>query len=258
MKKPLKNNHCKITLLSLSVMAAVNAYGQRTTVTGKVYDSDGSSPMIGVTVQQKGQKSGVVTDINGNFTITVDGTNPVLTFNYLGYSPTTVTVGKKTRISVTLSPEAKNLNEVVVTALGIKREEKSLGYSVSKLDNSELTKGVSANWLDQMNGKVAGLSMQSAGTGPLGTMRVTLRGDHSLNYGNNGALFVVDGVPIQSGTVATGSGSTYSNTDARRYRIGNRIERCCSHCSLWFRGRKRCHCYHNKGRKQVGKMGCNG
>lgn len=209
-----KNNHCKTALLTLTLMAAVSAYGQKTTVTGKVYDADGTSPLIGVTVQQKGQKSGAVTDLDGNFTITVNGANPVLTFNYLGYSPTTVTVGKKTRISVTLSPEAKNLNEVVVTALGIKREEKSLGYSVTKLDNSELTKGVSGNWLDQMNGKVAGLSLQSAGTGPLGTTRVTLRGDHSLNHGNNGALFVVDGVPIQAGTVSTGSGSSYSNTDS--------------------------------------------
>ena len=118
-----KNNHCKTALLTLSLMAAVSAYGQKTTVTGKVYDTDGTSPLIGVTVQQKGQKSGTVTDLNGNFTITVNGSNPVLTFNYLGYSPTTVTVGKKARISVTLSPEAKNLNEVVVTALGIKREE---------------------------------------------------------------------------------------------------------------------------------------
>ena len=209
-----KNNHSKTVLLILLLMAAVSVFGQKTTITGKVYDADGTSPLIGVTVQQKGQKSGAVTDLDGNFTITVNGANPVLTFNYLGYSPTTITVGKKTHISVTLSPEAKNLNEVVVTALGIKREEKSLGYSVTKLDNSELTKGISANWLDQMNGKVAGLSLQSAGTGPLGTTRVTLRGDHSLNYSNNSALFVVDGVPIQSGTVATGSGSTYSNTDA--------------------------------------------
>ena len=200
-----KNNHSKTVLLILLLMAAVSVFGQKTTITGKVYDADGTSPLIGVTVQQKGQKSGAVTDLDGNFTITVNGANPVLTFNYLGYSPTTITVGKKTHISVTLSPEAKNLNEVVVTALGIKREEKSLGYSVTKLDNSELTKGISANWLDQMNGKVAGLSLQSAGTGPLGTTRVTLRGDHSLNYSNNSALFVVDGVPIQSGTVATGT-----------------------------------------------------
>ena len=68
-----KNNHCKTALLTLSLMAAVSAYGQKTTVTGKVYDTDGTSPLIGVTVQQKGQKSGAVTDLDGNFTITVNG-----------------------------------------------------------------------------------------------------------------------------------------------------------------------------------------
>src|SRR3712207_9111514 len=96
---------------------------------------------------------------------------------------------------------------VVVTALGIKREEKSLGYSVSKVSGEDLNKTVSGNWMNGMKGKVAGLSMIEAGTGPMGSMRVTLRGDHSLNYGNSEALFVVDGVPVTSGTVSTGSGA---------------------------------------------------
>src|SRR3712207_9481413 len=72
----------------------------------------------------------------------------------------------------------------------------------------------SGNWMNGMKGKVSGLSMIEAGTGPMGSMRVTLRGDHSLNYGNSEALFVVDGVPVTSGTVSTGSGATYSNQDA--------------------------------------------
>ena len=101
-----KNNHSKTVLLILLLMAAVSVFGQKTTITGKVYDADGTSPLIGVTVQQKGQKSGAVTDLDGNFTITVNGANPVLTFNYLGLSPTTITVGKKTHISVTLRPAA--------------------------------------------------------------------------------------------------------------------------------------------------------
>ena len=117
----IKNNLQKTTLLTLTLMATIGVHGQKATITGKVYDADGTSPLTGVTVQQKGQKSGTVTDLDGNFTITVNGNNPVLTFNYLGYSSTSVTVGKKTKISVTLSPEAKNLNEVVVTALGIMR-----------------------------------------------------------------------------------------------------------------------------------------
>ena len=210
-----KQHHVKIAVTALSLFTTVTAFGQTVKVTGRVLDTDGSTPMVGVTVQQKGAKTGTVTDIDGKFTLTVNGQNPSLSFSYLGYQTTTLSVsGSKKDIRVIMKPESKSLNEVVVTALGIKREEKSLGYSVSKLDNKELTKGISGNWLEQMNGKVAGLQMSQAGTGPLGTMRVTLRGDHSLNHGNNGALFVVDGVPIQSGTVATGSGATYNNTDA--------------------------------------------
>ena len=210
-----KQHHVKIAVTALSLFTTVTAFGQTVKVTGRVLDTDGSTPMVGVTVQQKGAKTGTVTDIDGKFTLTVNGQNPSLSFSYLGYQTTTLSVsGNKKDIRVIMKPESKSLNEVVVTALGIKREEKSLGYSVSKLDNKELTKGISGNWLEQMNGKVAGLQMSQAGTGPLGTMRVTLRGDHSLNHGNNGALFVVDGVPIQSGTVATGSGATYNNTDA--------------------------------------------
>lgn len=210
-----KQHHVKIAVTALSLFTTVTAFGQTVKVTGRVLDTDGSTPMVGVTVQQKGSKTGTVTDIDGKFTLTVNGQNPSLSFSYLGYQTTTLSVaGGKKDIRVIMKPESKSLNEVVVTALGIKREEKSLGYSVTKLDNKELTKGVSGNWLEQMNGKVAGLQMSQAGTGPLGTMRVTLRGDHSLNHGNNGALFVVDGVPIQSGTVATGSGATYNNTDA--------------------------------------------
>lgn len=210
-----KQHHVKIAVTALSLFTTVTAFGQTVKVTGRVLDTDGSTPMVGVTVQQKGSKTGTVTDIDGKFTLTVNGQNPSLSFSYLGYQTTTLSVARgKKDIRVIMKPESKSLNEVVVTALGIKREEKSLGYSVTKLDNKELTKGVSGNWLEQMNGKVAGLQMSQAGTGPLGTMRVTLRGDHSLNHGNNGALFVVDGVPIQSGTVATGSGATYNNTDA--------------------------------------------
>jgi TonB-linked SusC/RagA family outer membrane protein len=209
-----KKKHRRAILLTFFIVIAASVSGQNAKITGKVFDTDATTPLIGVTVMQKGEKAGAVTDLDGNFTINVEGGNPVITFSYLGYKTTTVPVGKKKVINVILEPSTKNLNEVVVTALGIKREEKSLGYSVTKIGNDELTKSVTGNWLDQMNGKVAGLNLQQAGTGPLSTMRVTLRGDHSLNHENSGALFVVDGVPIQSGTVATGSGSTYANSDA--------------------------------------------
>lgn len=108
----------------------------------------------------------------------------------------------------------QSLHEVVVTALGISRKEKALGYSVKTINNDELTSTVSGNWLDNMAGKVAGLSMVGAGTGPLGSMRITLRGDNSLNYGNNSALIVIDGIPMDAGSPTTGSGANYANGDA--------------------------------------------
>jgi TonB-dependent SusC/RagA subfamily outer membrane receptor len=101
---------------------------------------------------------------------------------------------------------------VVVTALGLTREEKSLGYAVSKVGSEELTNVVATNWLSGMAGKVAGLTFNSASSGPISSMRVTLRGDASLKYGSNEALFVIDGVPVRSGTTATSSSSSYTNS----------------------------------------------
>ncbi len=183
-------------------------------IKGKVLDTDGTTPLLGVTVKQVGTKGGTITDIDGNFSIGITGKDPVLTFTYVGYDAQQVKVGNKRHLTIIMHEDTKTLKDVVVTALGIKREEKSLGYSVSKVTGEDLTKTVSGNWMNSMKGKVAGLSMVDAGTGPINSMRVTLRGDHSLNYSNSEALFVVDGVPINSGTVATGSGSTYANQDA--------------------------------------------
>lgn len=200
-----------LCILFLFNATAVSAQNQ---IKGKVLDAKENAPLTGVTISQIGTKQGVISDANGDFIVSVHGKNPVLRFSYIGYDTEEIKVGKKTTLTVLMKESAQSLNDVVVTALGIKREEKSLGYSVSKISGDELNKTVGGNWLSNMKGKVAGLSMVEAGTGPMGSMRVTLRGDHSLNYGNNEALLVVDGVPIHSGTIATGSGSTYANQDA--------------------------------------------
>lgn len=107
---------------------------------------------------------------------------------------------------------AVQLEGVVVTALGLTREEKSLGYAVTKVNNELITQVETRNWLNGMSGKVAGLNTSGANSGPIGSMRVTLRGDQSLNYGSNEALFIVDGVPVRSGTTATSSSSSYTNS----------------------------------------------
>lgn len=203
-----------IILLGLLWGFTMSTYAQNQ-IKGKVLDTDGTTPLLGVTVKQVGTKGGTITDIDGNFSIGITGKDPVLTFTYVGYDAQQVKVGNKRHLTIIMHEDTQTLKDVVVTALGIKREEKSLGYSVSKVTGEDLTKTVSGNWMNSMKGKVAGLSMVDAGTGPMNSMRVTLRGDHSLNYSNSEALFVVDGVPINSGTVATGSGSTYANQDAQ-------------------------------------------
>lgn len=138
----------------------------------------------------------------------------MLRVSYVGFPATKVVVENDKPLTIVMKDGGVNLDEVVVTALGITREQKSLGYAVSKVSSEELNNTVAGNWLNSMNGKVAGLSMTSAGSGPLGSMRVVLRGDQSLNYGANEALFVVDGVPITSGDAGTGSGVSFSNEDA--------------------------------------------
>ena len=198
------------TFLMALVMLPVMA--QERQVTGTVYEPDGVTPVLGATVVLKGTTTGTSTDARGAYSIRVTGTNPVLEIQFLGYIKQELAVGDRNVINVVLQEEAIEVSAVVVTALGLTREEKSLGYAVSKVASEEITQVVTNNWLSGMSGKVAGLTFNSASSGPISSMRVTLRGDASLSYGANEALFVVDGVPIRSGTTATSSSSSYTNS----------------------------------------------
>lgn len=160
------------------LLVASAAWAQSRNITGIVFDTDGKSPLVGATVILKGTATGTISNADGTYTIHVGSDNDVLVFQSLGYDPQEVTVGSRTTINVTLKESAQKIDEVVVTALGLTRSEKSVGYAVSKVSGDELTKSISSNWVTGLNGKVAGMSMSSAGTGPGGTVRVTLRGDH--------------------------------------------------------------------------------
>ena len=200
--------------LMLLIICPLAAQAQ-ITVKGVVLEEDGETPLTGATVQQVGvAHNAVMTDIDGKFSLILQGKKNEIKISFIGFDPQTVTANGKSDLKIIMKPNAVQLDDVVVTALGITREQKSLGYAVSKLDNAELTNTVSGNWLNAMNGKVAGLNMLQSNAGPSGSVRVTLRGDQSLNYGANEALFVVDGVPISSGGTATSSGSNYDNSDA--------------------------------------------
>jgi TonB-linked SusC/RagA family outer membrane protein len=206
-------NYLIKSLAALSMLLfSYAAFAQTMTVKGTVLETDGKTPVLGCGVIIKGTTTGVMTETDGTYSIKAKA-GDVLQFQCLGYEPQEITVRNAAVINVTLKLSAEQLEGVVVTALGLTREEKSLGYAVSKVDSKAITQTASSNWLNGMNGKVAGLTFQSASSGPIGSLRVTLRGDQSLNYGSNEALFIVDGIPINSGMTAV-SGSSYTSASA--------------------------------------------
>lgn len=179
------------------------------TVSGRVLDEK-NQPIPGVSVLIKGTQTGTVTDVDGKYHINIPDNSAILVFNSIGFVRQEVPVAARRQIDVVLKEELKELNQVVVTALGIKREEKTLGYAITKIDSSQLTDAVSGNWLDALSGKVAGLNMIRSNGGPTGSNKVILRGENNLT-GENEALIVVDGVVVSSGSgrrTATGGSAS--------------------------------------------------
>ena len=181
-------------------------------ITGTVRDTDGV-PLIGATLIVEGTTLGTSTGVNGEYALNVPA-NGRIVCSYLGYDAVTEAVNARTRIDFRLRAAANSIEDVVVTALGITRKEKSLGYAVSKIGSDDITNNASGNWLSGMAGKVAGLNLDQSSAGPGGSVRVTLRGEGSLSYNNNTALFVVDGVPIGSGMDSNSSSGSYESNDA--------------------------------------------
>ena len=179
-------------------------------VSGQVLDENGD-PIIGATVKVKGTNVATVTDLDGNFTFKVPA-GSTLVVSYLGYSPKEVAASGN-GIKVQLAQDSKTLNEVVVTALGIKKEAKSLSYNVQQLNSDAVMKVQDANFVNSLNGKVAGVQFSQSAAGVGASTRVVMRGAKSIN-GNNNALYVIDGVPMndlqstQPNDMFAGSGSS--------------------------------------------------
>ncbi len=159
----------------------------------------------GVNVFIKGTTKGVITNSGGQFVLDAPK-EATLVFSFIGYEKLEIALNGQTNVDVVLTEGVEQISEVVVTALGIKREEKALGYSTQNIGSEQITNAMSAQWANGLAGKVAGLNIVSAG-GPLGTARITLRGDVSLNMNGNNALIVLDGVPLSS--QMTGTGDAY-------------------------------------------------
>ena len=199
-------------LFVFCLFAFQNAQAQ-TTVTGVVTDGNGGIPLAGANVIEKGTSNGVSTDFDGNYSIQVSSQSATLVISYVGYVTQEIVVNNQTTINVSLAEDASQLDEVVVTALGIKKEAKALGYSVAKVDSERiLASGTPVNALQSLYGAVSGVSVASTTSGPSGGMKINIRNAVSFDSGSTTRpLIVVDGIPIHD----ENSGVSYNNRSGR-------------------------------------------
>ena len=216
----MKRNYClSLVLLALlgmsvpySVVAADNALSsqstqQAKTITGKVVDVAGE-PIIGASVLVKGSSTGSVTDIDGKFSVEAP-VGSTLVVSFVGYATEEVKVGAASDYTVTLKDDTQSLSEVVVTAMGIKKEKKALGYSVSDINSKELMKNKQTNVVNSLAGKIPGVNITQAGGAAGAGSNIVIRGGNSASESrDNQPLFVVDGIIYDNSTVNTGNSGT--------------------------------------------------
>ncbi len=180
------------------------------TISGKVVDAADGTTLPGVSISDSKKGSHGTTDSQGHFSFRVEK-GAILRFSYLGYTHHSMNVSSAlSNITVSLRANATSLQEVeVTTALGIKREKKELGYATQSITSDQLNDARSNNWANALSGKVAGLTMVSPGSGPLNSVRISLRGDNSLDPNKNFALIVIDGVPVSSSLTSSGVSNAY-------------------------------------------------
>lgn len=182
------------------------AAGRR--VSGVVTDASGA-PLIGAAILVKGTTNGASTDVDGKFAFELDNDNmsgaKTLQFVCLGYTTVELPLGTRRVFNVTMQDDAQLLEGTVVTALGIKRSEKALSYNVQKVDSDELLANKDANFVNSLNGKVAGLVINSSSSGVGGASKVVMRGEKSISKSSN-ALYVIDGVPMYTSAKDAGTG----------------------------------------------------
>jgi len=188
----------KLLLVFVLLLAHLLTIAQQRTISGTVLNDRDDSPVAKATVQVKGSNRGTSTDDKGRFSIAVGATD-VLIISSVGFAPQEVKAGTQTQLKISLVEAAKEVEGVVVTALGIRREEKALGYATTTVKGEDLTNALSGNWTDALSGKVAGLNLIRSNSGPAGSNKIILRGENNLT-GDNEALIVVDGVVINQGS----------------------------------------------------------
>lgn len=204
-----------ISLLSESTLLAGPSFPGASTqqeriITGKITSAEDGLPLAGVAVVIKGTTTGVITDLNGNYSISVPSTAQTLTFSFLGMETFETQIQGRSVINVIMQPAVTALEEVVVTALNITRQKKALGYSVEEITSESIERTKENNVINTLAGKVAGLVIQPNAAGPTGTTRVVLRGYNQLS-GNNDPLYVIDGIPFDN--MKFGESTMYGGID---------------------------------------------
>lgn len=196
-----------IVVMFLIGMLLTGAYAQTHTVTGLVKDKEMGDPLIGVSVSVKGTKNATMTDLNGNYTIQA-APSDVLVFSYISMKTKEETVGSRKVINVTLVANAESLGEVVVTAMGIKRQSETLTYSAQTVGGKDVNDIKSVNMINSLQGKSAGLQITPNSTGAGGSSKILFRGNKSIS-GSNQPLIVVDGVPTMTNITSSQVSSDY-------------------------------------------------
>jgi TonB-linked SusC/RagA family outer membrane protein len=197
----------KTYLLALSCLCFHWAMAQTLRVSGTVRDKLVNDAMPGVSVLEKGTSNGTVTNANGQFSLNVSNGSATLVFNFIGYEALEESIANRNTLDVALMQQNTGLNEIVVTALGVERQSRDLGYAVQRLDGGEISEVKSANFLDNLAGKLAGVTVSHGSTGVGSTSKITIRGEGS--FSNNNPLFVVDGIPINNNSIIN-----FTNDDA--------------------------------------------
>jgi TonB-linked SusC/RagA family outer membrane protein len=173
------------------------SFYQEIEIRGTVTDAQTGEPLPGVNIAVERTVTGTITDVNGNYKISLPSRDVTLVFSFVGYLTERVAVGNSNTMNITLAPDITKLDEVVVTALGIKKQARSIGYSTTEVKGDDFTQARDVNLGNALTGKVAGVSVANNSTGTFGSSRVIIRGNASLT-GNNQPLYVIDGVPFDN------------------------------------------------------------
>lgn len=198
-----------VVCLTLLHLTSIAQQAGNFVVTGVVTDRDDNKLLTGVSITDEFGKVLTFTNEKGEFTLTLSARKN-LVFSFVSYASQTVSVKEQTKLSIQLAASGTDLEGVVVTtALGITKKQRALGYAAQQLNGDDLADSRSNNWSSALSGKVAGLNLLSAGSGPLNTTRISLRGDASMNPDGNNALVVVDGVPMNNSMSSAGVGNAY-------------------------------------------------